>query len=76
METFVYSTLNTATRDHDPTKIQTLGPMARALRVIIEDAESERGKDEESLDNKKLTDLYRGLTLPADVIDQYRSLKG
>ena len=28
METFVYSTLNTATRDHDQTKILTLGPMA------------------------------------------------
>ena len=35
METFVYSTLNTATRDHDSTKIMTLGPMAAALGEIV-----------------------------------------
>ena len=35
METFVYSTLNTATRDHDSTKIMTLGPLAAALTYIV-----------------------------------------
>ena len=31
METFVYSTVNSATRDHDKSKIKNLGPLARAL---------------------------------------------
>ena len=39
METFVYSTLNTATRDHDSTKIFTLGPIAAALGQIVDRAE-------------------------------------
>jgi len=35
METFIYRTLNTATRDHDSNKIRTLGPMACALKEIV-----------------------------------------
>jgi len=69
METFVYSTLNTATRDHDSTKIMTLGPFAAALATIVRWTESKREKDSESLPGDKLTDLYRGLSLPGDVIE-------
>ena len=76
METFVYSTLNTATRDHDSSKIFTLGPMAAALAWIVNGAESNRVVDSESLPTDKLTSLYRGLSLPDDVIDQYKNMKG
>ena len=69
METFVYSTLNTATRDHDSSKIFTLGPMAAALAVIVAGAECKREKDPETLPTDKLTSLYRGLCLPSDVIE-------
>ena len=76
METFVYSTLNTATRDHDSSKILTLGPLAAALGWIVAGAEMNREKDSESLPGDKLTDLYRGLSLPPNVIQNYRNLKG
>ena len=76
METFVYSTLNTGTRDHDESKIMTLGPMTAALAEIVNFTESKRKKDSESLPSDKLTDLYRGLSLPPDVIQQYQNLKG
>ena len=36
METFVYSVVNKGTRDHDRSKIHTLGPYARALRWIVD----------------------------------------
>ena len=68
METFVYSTLNTGTRDHDSTKIKTLGPFATALGLIVGGAESFRAPDSETLPCDILTDLYRGLSLPIDVI--------
>ena len=68
METFVYSTLNTATRDHDESKIMTLGPFAAGLGAVLAGAEGKREKDLESLPSDKLTDLYRGLSLPLDVI--------
>ena len=35
LETFVYSTLNTAIKDHDTSKIGTLGPLACALSWIL-----------------------------------------
>jgi len=40
METFIYSALNTATRDHDFSKIMTLGPMAYTLGEIVAEAEN------------------------------------
>ena len=49
METFLYSTLNTATRENDNTKIFTLGPMARVLGTILDASEKEGPKDSKSL---------------------------
>ena len=49
METFVYADLNSASRDHDKTKIFTLGPLSRALDVIVRFAERKRPEDSESL---------------------------
>ena len=63
-ETFIYGTLNTATRDHDPSKIHTLGPYAAALSWSVAGAEYYRPTDPESLAIKSTTSLYRGLTLP------------
>lgn len=55
MESFVYSEMNKASRNKDPSKIELYGPMASALSFIIHAG------------NKKTTDLqekfvvYRGL---------------
>ena len=76
METFIYGTLNTATRDHDPNKINTLGPMAAALKWIVGGAEDKRPKDSESLTYASEIDLYRGLTLPQEKINEYKTMKG
>ena len=76
METFIYSAVNSATRDHDESKIQSLGPLACALAIILSFGEKRRPIDSESLPRDKFTDLYRGLNLPADVIQQYKNLKG
>ena len=76
METFVYADLNSASRDHDKTKIFTLGPLSRALDTIVQDAERNRPEDSESLAEWQFTDLYRGLTLPASVIKQYQDKTG
>ena len=76
METFVYAALNSASRDHDKTKIFTLGPLSRALDAIVCDAEKNRPVDSESLATSSFTDLYRGLTLPASVIKQYQDKIG
>ena len=40
--TFIYETLNTATRNNDIKKITTLGPMACALKYIVGYAEYNR----------------------------------
>ena len=42
MESYVYSALNTATRDHHKDKIQTLGPLAKALEEVVSYANEER----------------------------------
>ena len=76
METFVYSTLNAASRDQDKTKIFTMGPLSRALAEIVDYAEKRRPTDSESLSRDSFSQLYRGLSLPVDVIDQYRHKKG
>ena len=76
MESFVYKQLNAATRDHDPAFVNTLGPMCKALYVIVGSAESERPVDSTSLSNFKHTDLYRGLSLPDDIVQQYKDLIG
>ena len=49
METFIYSALNSASRDHDKTKIFTLGPLSRALNETVVYAECSRPEDSESL---------------------------
>ena len=76
METFVYADLNSASRDHDKTKIFTLGPLSKALDYIVELAECNRPEDSESLATSSFTDLYRGLTLPPSVIKQYQDRTG
>ena len=68
METFVYSSLNAATRDHDPAYVNTLGPLAQALGYIVFRAESKRPKDSSSLPGNKFSDLYRGISLPDSVV--------
>lgn len=35
LETFLYKTLNKATRDYDESKVGTLGPFAYALDMIL-----------------------------------------
>ena len=50
MESFVYSALNTATRDHHEDKVQTLGPLAWALGTVVNRANSERQDKDCELD--------------------------
>jgi len=68
METFVYSSMNAASRDHDLSYVNTLGPMAQALFLIVRWTEIKRKKDSESLPWDKYTNLYRGLSLPDTVV--------
>ena len=73
MESFLYPTLNTATREHDLKKVASLGPMAWALMQIVKGAESNRPKDPESLPVEQFTGLYRGLNMPTTIIQQYKN---
>merc|ERR1712110_792076 len=56
MESFVYSTLNTATREHQEDKAETMGPFAQAFRWILTGASMSIFASNR-LDNSQLTDL-------------------
>ena len=62
METFFVYSLNTATREKDQTVITTFGPVAQALRIILNGTtEWKRPKELETV--KRDTSVYRGLKL-------------
>jgi len=64
METFVVYGLNTATREKDPSKITTFGPLAMALYIILFKAESKRPRELETVGwGYNYTSVYRGLKL-------------
>ena len=72
METFIYGTLNSSSRNQDQSRIQTLGPLSYALAKIVWSAERKRPDDNQSLPNRNMKGewltLYRGLKLTADEI--------
>ena len=53
-----------------------MGPLAMALFHIVLVAERFRIRDNESLSIEYFTELYRGVSLPESVINQYRQMKG
>ena len=68
MESFVYKQLNAATRDHDPSYVDTLGPMCQALGTIVEVTEHSRQSDPSSVSKVGKFNLYRGISLPNEVV--------
>ena len=68
--------MNAATRNHDPSYVNTLGPMCKALLYILFGAERSRHRDCSSLCTDKHNDLYRGLSLPDEIVQQYKDLIG
>ena len=76
LECFLYKSVNTATREHDRSKVSTLGPYAYVLSEILTKGERNRAIDQESLPKDQYTSLYRGLTLTQEKIDEYRANKG
>ena len=66
METFVVYALNTATREKDPSKITTFGPLAIALWRILyyRGAENKRPRELDTVGwFYNYTSVYRGLKL-------------
>jgi len=78
MESFIYAHLNNAARDHDTSKIFTLGPLAYCLGIIIASAENSKNTKNEnhelmpSIDSDNYVPLYRGLKLPKSSINDYK----
>ena len=73
METFIYETLNNASRNQENNKINSLGPLSKALATIVAGAECRRPVDNQSLPKYKYSEgewltLYRGLKLTPDEI--------
>lgn len=69
-KSFLFSTVNAASRNGDVSKIDTLGPYAQALNRIIQYA----GYNRDDIDKEDLRgmDLYRGLSLTEFQIQRYR----
>ena len=67
MESFIYPELNRASRDKDTSKIKYYGAFAASLSYIIYSANKNRTNDMLA----GATELYRGLTLTEEEIDQY-----
>ena len=62
METFVVYGLNTATREHDKTKVYTFGPLASTMWCILSLLDQRRDTDPETI-GKDYVSVYRGLKL-------------
>jgi hypothetical protein len=65
LETFLYSTLNKASRECDESKVSTLGPFAYALDIIIQNAQKYRA--DSNIQNAFT--IYRGMNLPKYIVD-------
>ena len=73
MQTFIYESLTKAARTCDMTKKNSLGPFARVMSEILTGAEyNGRPSDPKSLE-KVTRYLFRGLTLPQSVINEWRN---
>ena len=73
METFVYPTVNHASKYADITKIFTLGPYALALAICVAHAAKSR-KDIDISRFASGIELYRGTGLTEPQIQKYRDL--
>lgn len=71
MESFLYRRINQISRDKDATVVNNLGPYAVALTRIIKYAE----KNKENKLNKEGEEftVYRGLSLPNTLIDEWNN---
>ena len=76
---FIYKTLNSSSRNKDASKIDTLGPFAAGLSIILYGAERDSmrpGYFPSRHSNLPAILLYRGLKLSREEIDQYKGNKG
>jgi len=74
MESFVYGTLNRASKFADESKIESMGPYAHVMDTIVGAA----GAYREDINHEKFKDLqlYRGTCMKAGEIQQYELYVG
>ena len=72
METHLPYLLNTASRDWDESKIETLGPLSIGLTLAVACIEGEYRKDDKTqFSSTEFTPLFRGSTMTDEDIQEY-----
>lgn len=73
MQSFVFSQMNKASREKDPSYIQYYGPLASALGFIIHCGNLTKN---DINDKRKITTVYRGLKVSQEELDEKYKLNG
>jgi len=68
LETFLPYSLNLAYRNGDSSKVLSLGPYASVLREI-----TKRGQTKRKEKLNSTTSLYRGVSVPEQIFEEYKN---